>query len=381
MVQADIVKLIESRYIYYDLIKEKYQSKWNELKAINNDNIFFEQLYLFLNNELDPHTKLIDKNKYNFILPLFFTVMNEEIIVVDSLEKNRIKRGYILTHIDNLTVENYIKNNNIDTFGRSKILSLTKVIENISYSDTKRQLNLQFITSNNGELKSCIEYLDKKELINMFKNNTSFSVGNECLHRITNNKIFYVKVPNLKDEIAIRKVLNEIRDKIKSHSILLDIRNNVGGRIDLSIELTGIFLENDTKIYLKGRDGIEMLNITAENNKLKDPVGILFNNMTSSSLEYIFLASLLKNKKILMLGNGTSGMKDVATVYKLSDRYTLVLTTKRYIYKDGQYVSNNGIIPDIEIPVYIDDFNKFPDRQLVKAITIMNENIKNKVSI
>ena len=248
MVQADIVKLIESRYIYYDLIKEKYQSKWNELKAINNDNIFFEQLYLFLNNELDPHTKLIDKNKYNFILPLFFTVMNEEIIVVDSLEKNRIKRGYILTHIDNLTVENYIKNNNIDTFGRSKILSLTKVIENISYSDTKRQLNLQFITSNNGELKSCIEYLDKKELINMFKNNTSFSVGNECLHRITNNKIFYVKVPNLKDEIAIRKVLNEIRDKIKSHSILLDIRNNVGGRIDLSIELTGIFLEVEMEL-------------------------------------------------------------------------------------------------------------------------------------
>ena len=66
----------------------------------------------------------------------------------------------------------------------------------------------------------------------------------------------------------------------------------------------------------------------------------------------------------------TAGMKDVATVYKINERYTMVLATKRYAYPNGSYIRKNAIIPDIHIPSNANDFNVFPDKQLMGAIDV-----------
>ena len=72
----------------------------------------------------------------------------------------------------------------------------------------------------------------------------------------------------------------------------------------------------------------------------------------------------------LSVGDRTAGMKDVATVYKINERYTMVLATKRYAYPNGSYIRKNAIIPDIHIPSNANDFNVFPDKQLMGAIDV-----------
>lgn len=147
----------------------------------------------------------------------------------------------------------------------------------------------------------------------------------------------------------------------------------MGGKIDLATSLTSVFLEKNTTIYLKTRNTIETLDIISENNYFKYPVTILFNNMTASSLEYVFLNQILKNDRILLLGNKTAGMKDIATVLRLNDRYNLILTTKKYVDHNGRSIVKNCISPDIEIPTSIKDFIDFPDKQLLRAIDILRK--------
>lgn len=235
----------------------------------------------------------------------------------------------------------------------------------------KKKIKLCFINDDKEKIYTETNYIIKDEMFNILNQNYT-NMKNELDYKI-DGCVKYFKLPSLNDKFAFEKTLSEIRESGKKYNILLDIRNNIGGRLSLSAKLTGIFLKKDAEIYLKNRDDIEVLKIKAENNDFKYPIGILFNNMTSSSLEYIFLTNLLEHEKILMMGNITSGMKDVATVYKLNDRYTLILTTKQYVDENGRCLKCGNIIPQISIPVDINDFSCFPDKQLMKAIDVMKK--------
>lgn len=373
MEKFEIINLIENKYLYYDYIKTNLMKTWNFIKQIDNKEEFFEQLYLFLNNQLDPHTKLIDRDKFNYILPIYFTEMNNRIVVTGCLDEYSkvINPGDVLTHINGIHVDDYIHLNNIDSFDRGKILELIKIIENISYSKIQNKIKLRFQRKNyNFEVlvfygKICNNFFDSNsEKKNKKKLNYS---------KLLDGEICYIRLPNLNNDILVKEAIAEIRNKGKKYYIILDIRNNMGGKIDLATSLTSVFLEKNTTIYLKTRNTIETLDIISENNYFKYPVTILFNNMTASSLEYVFLNQILKNDRILLLGNKTAGMKDIATVLRLNDRYNLILTTKKYVDHNGRSIVKNCISPDIEIPTSIKDFIDFPDKQLLRAIDILRK--------
>jgi len=150
MEKFEIINLIENKYLYYDYIKTNLMKTWNFIKQIDNKEDFFGQLYLFLNNQLDPHTKLIDRDKFNYILPIYFTEMNNSIVVTGCLDEYSkvINPGDVLTHINDILVDDYIHLNNIDSFDRGKILELIKIIENISYSKIQNKIKLRFQRKN-----------------------------------------------------------------------------------------------------------------------------------------------------------------------------------------------------------------------------------------
>lgn len=373
MEKFEIINLIENKYLYYDYIKTNLMKSWNFIKQIDNKEDFFGQLYLFLNNQLDPHTKLIDRDKFNYILPIYFTEMNNSIVVTGCLDEYSkvINPGDVLTHINDILVDDYIHLNNIDSFDRGKILELIKIIENISYSKIQNKIKLRFQRKNyNFEVLVFYE----KICNNFFDSNLEMKNGKILNYsKLLDGEVCYIRLPNLNNDILVKKAIAEIRNKGKKYYILLDIRNNMGGKIDLAASLTSVFLEKNTTLYLKTRNTTETLDIIAEKNYFKYPVTILFNNMTASSLEYVFLNQILKNDRILLLGNKTAGMKDIATVFKLNDRYNLVLTTKKYVDYNGRSIVKNCISPDIEIPTSIKDFKDFPDKQLLRAIDILRK--------
>ncbi len=174
----------------------------------------------------------------------------------------------------------------------------------------------------------------------------------------------------------MKKLINSLKsDRIREY-VLFDIRNNIGSRIDLAVQLTSLFINVETKLFLKSRAVIKELLITPQKSSLRGKkIGILFNNLTSSSLEFIFLKSLLNTDNILFMGIPTSGMLDVATIYSLNNKYSLSLTTKKYVDINGKELNLKRIEPKIYIDVNINDVRNNTDSQLKKAIFFLKGGI------
>lgn len=370
--KKDIIDLIENKYLYYEHIDNNLKHKWNDIKKIDKYDEFLDEFCVFTNHNLDSHTKCIDIDKYKYILPIFFTIMNGNIIVISDVccENIHIERGCILTHINGIQLDDYAKYNDMSVFSKNKTLYLLKIMENLVASSKPQKINLTFVNIRGETLCINVEYLERKKITDTKQ---QFDNINKVYIKHFNQDICYIKLPSLNDEKEIDNAINEIIKQGRRYNILLDIRNNMGGRITSAAKLTGIFLKYDHKIFVKNRNEIEIINIHAKKNFFKNPVGILVNNMTSSSLEYIFLKTVIGEENIIVMGNMTTGMKDIATVYKINQRFTLVLTTKKYVSCRGENLKIERIQPRIEIPVQLHDFYKFPDNQLIKAIEFMRK--------
>jgi hypothetical protein len=372
MNKNEMITLFEEKYLYKDYIKKIFKKEWNYLKTIKDEEEFFYESSLFINIKLDPHTKLIDRNVYNYILPIFFTVMNNSIVVIDTTPGYQIYdiKGYILTHINGVSLEDFIKNIHINTFNRGKVLELLKIIEILSNSSNFKKINLTFSREKDIVVLD-VEYLSKEYFIKERSINLNDKVSKQFIN-IFGNDICYIRIPSLNDEKMVDKIIEQIIIQGKKYNLLLDIRNNVGGKITVAKKLSKLFIKQNFKIFLKNNTNyLEEINIEPNITEFKYPITILFNNMTSSSLEYIFLRSLANDKDILFIGNETSGMKDIATVYNINERYTLILTTKKYATSDGYDLECTNIKPDIEIKTEISDYTNYPDKQLLKAIEII----------
>ena len=291
--KKDIINLIENKYLYYEHIDNNLKHKWNDIKKIEKYDEFLDEFCVFTNHHLDSHTKCIDIDKYKYFLPIFFTIMNGNIIVISDVccENINVERGCILTHINGIQLDNYAKYNDMSMFRGNKTLYLLKIMENLVVSSKPQKISLTFVNIRGETLCINVEYLEIKKITDTKQ---QFDNINKVYIKHFNQDICYIKLPSLNDEKEIDNAINEIIKQGQRYNILV-------------------------------------------------------------------------------MGNMTTGMKDIATVYKINQRFTLVLTTKKYVSCRGENLKIERIQPRIEIPVQLHDFDKFPDNQLIKAIEFMRK--------
>ncbi len=132
--------------------------------------------------------------------------------------------------------------------------------------------------------------------------------------------------------------------------LILDLRNNPGGLLNQSIEVSDLFLEKGTILSIKGRQEKNTKVFTAHANVVKRnyPMVVLINGGSASASE-IVAGALQDHQRALVMGTTSFGKGSVQNVEALRDGYGLKLTIARYFTPSGRSIQAKGIEPDIEV--------------------------------
>ena len=133
--------------------------------------------------------------------------------------------------------------------------------------------------------------------------------------------------------------------------LVLDLRNNPGGRLDEAARVADFFLPGGRTIYtLKGRGGtpLEAPESHSQNTEPPYPVAILVNDGTASAAELV-AGALQDEKRAVLVGGRTFGKGSVQLAFGLDDGSALKLTVARYQTPSGREIHGRGLEPDWDI--------------------------------
>jgi carboxyl-terminal processing protease len=149
-----------------------------------------------------------------------------------------------------------------------------------------------------------------------------------------------------------RKALSELKKEKEVHSIILDLRGNPGGLLDVAVDISNKFIKKGELIVsTKGRDSSSVKHYYATqepmfaNTKL-----IVLVNEGSASASEIVAGAIQDHDRGIILGTKTFGKGLVQTITPLSYNTSLKITTAKYFTPSGRciqkidYSQKNSVI-------------------------------------
>lgn len=169
--------------------------------------------------------------------------------------------------------------------------------------------------------------------------------------KLMDEDIGYVRISQFQEKtgVDLEKALREFDEK-KIKGLVLDLRNDPGGLLNMAVEVSGEFLPaNKLVVYIKGRNG-EKDEFYTKNTRPRTeyPIVVLVNQGSASASE-IVAGALQDWGRGVIMGTTTFGKGSVQTVLQLSDGSGLRLTTAKYYTPKDRSIQNTGITPDIEV--------------------------------
>ncbi len=168
--------------------------------------------------------------------------------------------------------------------------------------------------------------------------------------RILEDGIGYIRLSEFREDTMknINLALSELF-KGKMSALILDLRNNPGGLLEASVDVTGKFIpKGKLVVYTKSRKEQQNLEfLSASDQPILDlPMAVLINEGSASGSE-IVAAALQDYKRAIIIGMKSFGKGSVQTVIPLSDGSALKLTTSKYFAPNGREIHGKGVTPDI----------------------------------
>lgn len=170
--------------------------------------------------------------------------------------------------------------------------------------------------------------------------------------RILEDKIAYIKLSIFQERSArdLEDALLEL-EKQGMDSLILDLRNDPGGLLNVAAEVAGKFLPaGEMIVYTKGRDNKREMEFRVKEKKPRTdyPMVILIDQGSASGSE-IVAGALQDHKRAVLVGTKTFGKGSVQTVIPLSDGSAIRLTTSKYYTPNDRSIHGQGIMPDIVV--------------------------------
>ncbi|MDD5556928.1 MAG: S41 family peptidase [bacterium] len=140
-------------------------------------------------------------------------------------------------------------------------------------------------------------------------------------------------------------------EKEGMRALVLDMRNNPGGLLQVAIEIAEKFIgDRRLIVYTKGRLESQSSEFKARSRATHPDLllAVLVNKGSASGSE-IVAGALQDWKRAVVVGNTTFGKGSVQSVLPLADGSALRLTTARYFTPGGRVIQKVGIEPDIPV--------------------------------
>lgn len=156
--------------------------------------------------------------------------------------------------------------------------------------------------------------------------------------------------------------------------MILDLRDNPGGRLDQVVEIADDFLTEGVIVSTKDKNGLGTTYEADEELRFEGPVVILANGNSASASEV--LAGALKDyDKATLVGTTTFGKGIVQSIYPFEDGTAIKITISDYYTPSGANIHGTGIEPDITVEKEKRE-NEEQDNQLDRAKEVLAEEMK-----
>jgi carboxyl-terminal processing protease len=145
----------------------------------------------------------------------------------------------------------------------------------------------------------------------------------------------------------LQAALTEAIDK-GAKGIVLDLRNNPGGLLDASVDVTSQFLAMGLVAEVVDNQGtVSVVPVRRGGIATSLPMVVLVNNGSASASE-IVAGALQDYGRAKIIGSQTFGKGSVQVIHELSDGSALHITTYKWLTPLGRPIDGAGLKPDIE---------------------------------
>ncbi|MEE9199977.1 MAG: S41 family peptidase [Candidatus Brocadiales bacterium] len=165
-------------------------------------------------------------------------------------------------------------------------------------------------------------------------------------------KIGYIAVSSFQEDTAeeLEKAVTDLLQE-EMEALILDLRFNPGGLLNVAVDVSDKFLEDDIIVSTKGKDTSQNQIYSAKKQGTfpNFPMIVLINNGSASAAE-IVAAAIRDNKRGLLVGTRTFGKGSVQSLVPVEGGGSAIkLTTAKYYTPSGTLIHKIGIEPDVVV--------------------------------
>ncbi len=189
-----------------------------------------------------------------------------------------------------------------------------------------------------------------------------------------------VIVEKLPNDLARMRILyfsqrtdNEVEEALEAihaegiKGIIIDLRNNPGGLLDTTIDVTSQFVHDGIIAIQVDRDGKEEVLRSRQGSARADiPIAVLINENSASGSE-IMAGAIQDYGRGPIIGTKSFGKGSVNHLRQLSDGSALYVTVARWLTPNGRLIEGEGLAPDIDVPLTPEQLVQGVDPQLQRA--------------
>lgn len=294
-----------------------------ELEAL----ITSDAMNAYLGIRFDPHTHLMLSEKVSASLESYVgigTRIQRSILIPDKgmpADKAGIQEGDQLFAVDGVETKD---------LSEAKLTSLVRGQEG-------SVVRISVLRNGNR-----LDFDIKREAI-------SPPLTEENVLTIDQNKVGYVHLRSFLDENSCEATKKSISNVLSSNpkGLILDLRDNLGGRIDQSVCIASLFLGPGKKVVRTSSYEAEK---TKDPQLTRAPLIVLINSRSASASE-ILAGSLQEYSRAVVVGERSYGkgtFQDITVSPDFTDLW-FAKTGGTYALPSGRSPQINGILPQIEV--------------------------------
>lgn len=156
--------------------------------------------------------------------------------------------------------------------------------------------------------------------------------------------------------------------------LILDLRNNTGGYLDIAIKIVSEFIGNGTVLIEEVGNGKQTTYAATPGGLATQiPLVVLVNEGSASASE-ITAGAIQDYKRAPLVGVTTYGKGSVQQWIDLNNNQGAVrITVARWLTPLGRQINQLGLTPDYKVEITQADIDANTDPQLAKALEILNQ--------
>ena len=162
------------------------------------------------------------------------------------------------------------------------------------------------------------------------------------------SKVVYIQISSISSQVASDVAVALVKFP-HSKGIILDLRDNPGGLLNVAVDVASLFLTEGTIVSYARKNDSEVVLESTKKKSDSAPMTVLINRSTASAAEVIAGALQDRNRAVI-LGEKSYGKGTVQEIIDLTGGSKLEITIGKYRTPSGKVIDQVGIAPDLLVP-------------------------------